>query len=145
MTRRPKRPPALWKQIQNARPRSERPRTEAQRKAAELRLYRKEAREFVRVLNEIHVTCPVLGRFYKLPPEMQRVLIVPWTGNRRSNKLTECHHTHGRRLKLLRYKPWWLAVSKFGHRAIHMFPKVAREFGWLCEVGQFNVPPPESP
>jgi hypothetical protein len=170
IARKTPRPPALWKQIQAAKAPAEaksagkvarRPKSAPRRAlwhtafpekvdkrveqetAADRTLYRKESKADVDAARKRGETCPVLAAFDQLPPEMQAALIVPWTGNRRSNRLEEVHHSHGRRGRLLNYKPWWIFMSRFGHRVVHMFPKVARRFGWLCDPGQWNVQPPK--
>ena len=114
------------------------PRTHAQHTAAERRRYRKDGRAFTAGLRAGGVTCPVLAAFYYLPPEVQAVLTVPWTGNRRSDKITETHHKYGRAGKLLNWQGGWLGVSKFGHRAIHAHIAEARKHGWICEKGLWN-------
>ena len=100
--------------------------------------YRRKAEAFTLAEREAGKTCPVVAAFDTLPKEAQAVLTVPWTGNRRSDRITEVHHKRGRAGALLLDERWWLGVSKFGHRAIHMFPRLARERGWLCAVGEWN-------
>ena len=103
------------------------------------RLYRIEAKEYVSQMRRLGHTCPVFEKFDELPAAMQAMLTYPWNGKRRSNKLNEVHHRRGRLGKLLRNRLWWLAVSIWGHRAIHAFPNTARKFGWLCAKGEWNV------
>ena len=117
------------------------PRTPAQVKdSAARRLYRIDARAYIaaRVNRQ---TCPVFSEWARLPAEVRAFLTQPWNGKHRSAKLNEIHHTHGRHGLLLNHQPWWLPVSKWGHRAIHAFPRVAREFSWLCPLGQWNKQP----
>lgn len=47
---------------------------------------------------------------------------------------TQIHHCAGREGDLLRYKPFWLAVSAPGHDWIHQNPNKAREYGWIFEA-----------
>ena len=51
---------------------------------------------------------------------------------------TECHHSHGRRGKLLLYEPFWLAVCQMCHAWVHENPDGARERGMICRPGQWN-------
>ena len=100
--------------------------------------YRCFSRKFIDRLNDAGYTCPVMAAFEKLSPEFQRALLVPWTGNRRSNRITETHHRFGRVRDLLVWDPGWMGVSKFGHRALHRFQEEARRHGWLPPVGWWN-------
>jgi hypothetical protein len=102
---------------------------------------RVEARAFVQAAIERGETCPVFAVFARLSAEMQRFLTQPWDGQRRSSKLAERHHTHGRLGANLSYQPWWLVLSKWGHRAVHAFPNEARQWGWICPLGQWNKLP----
>ena len=99
--------------------------------AAERTAYRKEAAAFIAAAIARGETCPVVNSI----PELRDGIKYGW---KISNKLSEVHHTHGRRGRLLRYKPWWLALSRLGHRWVHQHPKEARERGWLCPAGQWN-------
>lgn len=60
------------------------------------------------------------------------------SGRKKSKRLNEIHHSAGRLGKLLMDQTRWRAISKIGHRAIHAFPQVAREHGWICEHGKWN-------
>lgn len=102
---------------------------------AEQRQYRVEAKEFVRRLVAVGARCPVVAAV----PELRNGHRY---GHPISDKLNEVHHTHGRRGRLLNYQPWWMAVSKQGHRWIHQHPIEARALGFLCEAGKWNCPPP---
>lgn len=112
----------------------------SKRRAGERQRYKIESRAFVAAARARGETCPVMAAFAELSEAMQAVLVVPWTGNRRSNELTENHHKRGRAGSLLMDKRHWMPSSQFGHRAIHMFPCEARRRGWLCETGLWNVP-----
>lgn len=127
---------AIWQQAFPAQVEPNR----VKRVLTERALYRFEAREFKAKLRALGHTCPVFMEFHNLPARVQEFLCYA-NGRRRSNVITEIHHIHGRRGKLLRFSKWWLGVSKAGHEAIHNFPEVARKFGWICPEGQWNVEP----
>ncbi len=57
-----------------------------------------------------------------------------------SDALNEVHHMRGRAGSLLTDERHWMAVSKQGHRWVHEHPAEARERGWFCPVGLWNVP-----
>jgi hypothetical protein len=104
-----------------------RPKTRAQTfLAEEKKLYRQEARQFVAASNE-------LGQFCQ----------VEWVLNGRVVPVEEIHHMRGRgyggRGPLLRDQRFWLAVSRAGHNWIHQNQNKAREYGWLCQLGEWNV------
>lgn len=99
------------------------------------------ARAFVSEAISANLRCPVFAVFDELPEEAQKFLTQPWDGKRRSSRLSEVHHMHGRLGALLNYQPWWMAVSKWGHRLIHAFPKLAIQFGWMCDLGEWNKQP----
>lgn len=113
-------------------------------KRSERAEYTKEARAAVAAAIKRGDRCPVFASYFTLTPEMQAMLKYPWNDKLRTERLNEIHHTHGRLGLLLIYKPWWQAVSKWGHRVIHAFPHEARKRGWICELGQWNSPPPIS-
>jgi len=96
--------------------------------AEEKKLYRQEARQFVATSNDLGQFCPV-----------------EWTLNNRIVPVEEIHHMrgrgHGGRSPLLRDQRHWLAVSSSGHRFIHENTDKAREHGWICAKGQWNVAP----
>ena len=56
-------------------------------------------------------------------------------------KATEIHHIRGRLGPLLNDQRHWLAVSRQGHRWIHLFPDEARFAGWLALPGEWNRTP----
>ena len=58
----------------------------------------------------------------------------------RQVRATECHHYQGRRGMLLLYEPFWIAVSREGHRWIDEHRQQARALGLLCPLGRFNSP-----
>ena len=99
--------------------------------ANERRLYRQEARAFVRAAIKSGGTCPVVAAV----EELRNGRRYGWPV---SAKLNEVHHLRGRRGKLLRDQRHWLTLSKAGHRWVHQNPCAAREMGWLCPVGQWN-------
>jgi len=96
--------------------------------AEEKKLYREEARQFVAATNEIGQFCPVV-----------------WALVGTQVPVEEIHHMRGRgyggRSPLLRDQRFWLAVSHSGHRFLHENMGVAREHGWICEKGLWNVAP----
>lgn len=100
--------------------------------AEEKKLYREEARNFIAAANEKGEFCQVV-----------------WTLVGTQIPVEEVHHTrgrgHGGRSPLLRDQRFWLAVSSRGHRWIHDNQNKAREYGWLCEKGQWNVFPWNEP
>ena len=52
---------------------------------------------------------------------------------------TQCHHSHGRRNRLLLHKPFWIAVCSDCHHFITFVnPRAAREAGLLCPEGRYN-------
>lgn len=51
---------------------------------------------------------------------------------------TQTHHKFGRIGRLLNYVPAFIAVSAEGHDFINNNPDKAREFGLLCQRGQYN-------
>ncbi len=53
---------------------------------------------------------------------------------------TECHHYQGRRGMLLLYEPYWIPVSREGHRWIEDHREAARAMGLLCPLGKYNSP-----
>ena len=55
-----------------------------------------------------------------------------------SAKATECHHTRGKRGRLLNYEPFWLPVCSGCHTWIHQNIPEAREAELICELGQWN-------
>ena len=109
-------------------------RTPAQKRAAEMRLYRAEAREFVRAAIQRGETCPVVAAVEELKNGRRYGCPV-------SAKLNEVNHSRGRLGKLLRDQKYWVALSKAGHRWVHQNPAAAREMGWMCPVGEWNVQP----
>ena len=56
----------------------------------------------------------------------------------RTKKATECHHSHGRRGKLLLYEPFWIPVCRECHNWIHNNPEEARALNLICGKGQWN-------
>ena len=56
-------------------------------------------------------------------------------------KSVEAHHMRGRLGELLLDQRFWLPVSAEGHRWIHEHPAAARQNGWLCAAGEWNVKP----
>ena len=94
-------------------------------KSEETRFYNREAASFKKHANEEKWVCPV-----------RRAGLVGGSG-----RIDDVHHTHGKLGKLLRYKPWWLGVSRIGHQWIEANKTEARLRGWLCEIGKFNVQP----
>ena len=93
-------------------------------KAAEKRLYRQEALAFVAAAIARGETCPVVDAIPELHNGMKY-------GHKISAKLNEVHHRQGRRGKLLRHQPLWMACSKQGHRWIHANTAEAARRGWL--------------
>lgn len=53
----------------------------------------------------------------------------------------DAHHIRGRRLRLLTYKPFLLAVSRIGHVWIHSHPRLAQAKGWLAKPGEWGKQP----
>lgn len=133
--RRKKKPKAPWVKCFPDQARKLRP---SQKRGNDAVLYRADSREFLASLRLAGYTCPVMAKFDQLSPEFQAELIVPWTGNRRSNKISETHHRFGRVRGLLRWQAGWAGLSRFGHRAVHQFPEEARRHGWLAQVGWWN-------
>jgi hypothetical protein len=109
-----------------------------------LAAYRKRARAFVREAIRNGKTCPIFAKFDELPVVAQEFLTQPWDGQRRSCKLNEIHHTHGKLAANLSYEPWWLVTSRWGHRLIHAMPALARYHKWICPEGQWNKQPPQN-
>ena len=140
--------PALWTTVANATPVRGPAKREPKRFIRSIsthrqftsREYAKEARAFVAAAVDRGERCPVFAAFDRLPPEVQKFLTFALAGSRKPDNLSKVHHSRGRAGALLMDKRHWLAVSKWGHRAIGAFPIVAREFGWLCAVGQWNSP-----
>lgn len=87
---------------------------------SELTLYGKEKKEFLNLMS-VH-PCPVMLKI---------------KGKR--FKITDLHHMAGRKGKLLRYKPYWLAVSREGHNWIHDNPEKAYELGFLIRSTTVNI------
>jgi hypothetical protein len=112
----------------------------SKKRQAASREYPAAARQFVKDAIARGETCPVFDAYAQLPKECQAWLRQPWDGKLRCTRLNEVHHKRGRRGDLLMDKRHWLCLSKWGHRLVHAFPKVARDFGWLCEAGQYNSP-----
>lgn len=106
----------------------------AKHTAQESRLYAAEARAFVAAAVARGETCPVVAAV----PELREGKKYGWPI---SARLNEVHHTRGRRGPLLRDRRFWLAVSKQGHRWVHANPARARELGFLCPLGQWEVAP----
>lgn len=94
------------------------------KRAAEERKYRARVKVWIKEPeNTLCKACPVLWK----PPMPQ------------PQPSTQCHHTHGRRGRLLLYEPFWLPVCEDCHNVIHkVSPEAAREAGVLCEIGQWN-------
>ena len=111
-----------------------RPRAATSKHAAELRLYRQDALEFVAEAIAAGGHCPVVSAITQLRNGYKY-------GHPISDKLNEVHHARGRLGPLLRDKRFWIAVSKQGHRWIHSNIHWARHFGWICEAGQWNTIP----
>lgn len=103
----------------------------------EKRLYRAEAREFVRAAIEAGGRCPVVAAVKELRDGRKY-------GHPISDKLNEVHHMRGRLGTLLRDQRFWIALSKQGHRWVHEHPAEARRLGFLCQPGEWNVPVPEA-
>lgn len=108
-----------------------------QAKRLERRLYKVEAREFVRAAVERGETCPVVAAI----PELRNGTKYGWPV---SDRLNEIHHIRGRTGRLLRDQRFWMAVSKQGHRWIHSNPAAARQRGWYAEKGDWNKSPMKS-
>lgn len=53
-------------------------------------------------------------------------------------KPTECHHSHGRRGRLLLWEDGWFALCQHHHDHVHRNPEEARRRGLLCDAGKFN-------
>ena len=52
---------------------------------------------------------------------------------------SQCHHSHGRRGRLLLHKPFWVPVCEDCHYIItFVSPAAAREAGVLCQEGRYN-------
>ena len=56
---------------------------------------------------------------------------------------TQCHHIRGRIGTLLLDERFWFPVSEAGHWLINHRRRLARSKGWLCPIGQWNVPVPQ--
>lgn len=95
--------------------------------------YREKAAAFVKAAIGNGQICEVVMTIPELRDGMKY-------GHRISANLNEVHHKRGRRGSLLTDERFWMPVSKQGHRFIHEHPDEARKHGWLCEVGQWNVP-----
>lgn len=54
----------------------------------------------------------------------------------------EVHHFRGRLGPLLLDQRFWVPVCRTAHVWIDANRKLAREFGWLCELGDWNKPSP---
>lgn len=48
-------------------------------------------------------------------------------------RATEVHHTNGREGERLNDQEYWLAVSREGHKFIHLNPPIAYEQGWITK------------
>jgi hypothetical protein len=92
-------------------------------KSLEKDLYRKEAREFINRLSSLGFKCPVMRIIFS-----------------KVSTVSEVHHRNGRRGNLLRYKPYWIPVSREGHNWIHNNIEAARGHGWICATGLWNKP-----
>lgn len=144
-----KRKPALWLQTfpeqaikSPAKPerRQRRPNPISKKRQTTSPEYKKEAKAYVAAAIRRGERCPVFAQFLNLPEPCKQMLRYPWNGKIRTEHLNEVHHKRGRNGPLLLDKRHWMPVSKWGHRVIHAFPKVARQFGWMCPPGQWNVP-----
>lgn len=94
--------------------RRKRPNPRSLKRLTEIRAYYKMRTKFLKQ----HPTCPVTR-----------------------GRTTDIHHTRGRSGRLLNDRRFWLAVSREGHKQIHLNPKWAREKGFLCPIGQWGVCP----
>jgi hypothetical protein len=104
--------------------------------ANEKRLYKIEARAYVRAARKRGQTCPVVAAV----PELRNGKCY---GHPMSNRIAEVHHTRGRGCPgspLLRDQRLWMAVSKAGHRWIHSHIEQSRKMLFICERGQWNEP-----
>lgn len=126
---RPKKPKALWTTIPGWEPKEKT--TKATKQAS--RQYAARAKEFIHECVRRGETCPVVNAIDELRQGSKY-------GHPISSRLNEVHHKRGRRGDLLCDERFWMPVSKQGHRWIHEHPAEARRRGWLCEVGQWNVP-----
>lgn len=97
--------------------------------------YRAAACEYVRSAIKRGETCAVVAAI----PELRNGRRY---GHKISARLSEVHHTRGRLGELLTDKRYWMPVSKAGHRFIHANISEARKRGWVCPIGQWNVPDP---
>ena len=97
----------------------------------QIREYRENARTFVRNLRAQGVLCPVWLKI----AELRNAKRYGWPT---SGKITEVHHKRGRLGALLLDQRHWLGVSRLGHRFIHSNPQIARQYGWLCDKGEWN-------
>ncbi len=135
----PKTKPANWTTVPGAKVsvkkdgKPKRIRTRSKLRTVEDRLYRIEAREFVADAIRRGQTCPVVAAI----PELHNGRKY---GHAICARLNEVHHKRGRLGSLQRDRRFWLAVSKQGHRWIHANLEAARERGWVCAIGQWNMP-----
>ncbi len=97
------------------------------------------ARAFVAAAAARGENCPVVAAC----PELAALRFY---GHPVSRRLKAVHHSrgrgHGGRGPLLMDERFWIAMSTQGHRWVHDHPAWARERGFMCESGQWNVPVP---
>lgn len=104
---------------------------------SEKRLYNIEAAAFVAAAVARWETCIVVNSIKELKEGHKY-------GHAISATLCQVHHQRGRgyggRGPLLRDQRFWQAISLQGHRWVHSHLEEARQRGWLCPVGLWNVP-----
>lgn len=117
----------LQKEPQKFRHPRKRIRTFSDRRAKLNAIYRREAAQFVKELNDAGERCPVVKMV---------------EGLRGDDTITDVHHMRGRAGAMLLDKRYWVGVSRLGHDWIGNNMDRARTLGFLCAKGLWLVQDP---
>ena len=130
MTRKPKRPLALWTRTYPDQAKKLMP----ERKPRKLR------RRSIAMSKRMKEYAKLKEQFLQDNPQCQ---VFPWICEcNQFRPATQIHHIRGRAGSLLLDTRFWMAVSQEGHEFIHKNPELARKHGYLCAKGQWNKPVP---
>lgn len=124
-----RRKPALWVKAypKQVRPPKSKPATKKRPSdSSRQRQYRKDAEAFIK----------------KWPMCACHVDLLKYEGVKCSEDSSEVHHMRGRLGPLLLDQRFWVPVCRKAHAWIDANRKKARQYGWLCQKGEWNSMPP---
>lgn len=93
--------------------------------AQETRMARRRYTAAKRLFLERHPWCKVCEMLNRINGSIERS--------------TDIHHTRGRLGTLLLHEPWWVPCCRACHDYVGRHPGWAREHGFLCAIGEWNV------